>query len=109
MANPGHSANLNFAERQIQSPRQTFPLPSVNGPEYDLSIQHLDGEAIMRVRGGKKHGRYSIVNSTLDTATTPTLWRVAKISQDIRIHVSPSTPDVRTVPLPNTINIFKEI
>ena len=74
MANPGHSANLNFAERQIQSPRQTFPLPSVNGPEYDLSIQHLDGEVIMRVGGGKKHGRYWIGNNTLDIATTPTLY-----------------------------------
>jgi hypothetical protein len=31
---------------------------TVHGPEYDLTIQDLDGEVLMRVGGGKKHGRY---------------------------------------------------
>jgi hypothetical protein len=30
----------------------------VHGPEYDPSTENLDGEVIMRVGGGKKHGRY---------------------------------------------------
>jgi hypothetical protein len=30
----------------------------VHGPEYDPTIQDLDGEVLMRVGGGKKHGRY---------------------------------------------------
>jgi hypothetical protein len=30
---------------------------AVHGPEYDPSTQDLDGEVIMRVGGGKKHGR----------------------------------------------------
>ena len=30
----------------------------VHGPEYDPSTEDLDGEVVMRVRGGKKHGRY---------------------------------------------------
>ena len=30
----------------------------VHGPEYDLSTEDLGGEVVMRVGGGKKHGRY---------------------------------------------------
>ena len=30
----------------------------VHGSEYDLSTEDLDGEVIMRVGGGKKHGWY---------------------------------------------------
>jgi hypothetical protein len=30
----------------------------VHGPEYDPTIQDLDGEVLMRGGGGKKHGRY---------------------------------------------------
>ena len=30
----------------------------VHGLEYDLSTQPLDGEVVMRVGGGKKHGWY---------------------------------------------------
>jgi hypothetical protein len=46
---------------------------TVHGPEYDPTTQDLDGEVVMRVGGGKKHGRYWIGDSTLDTTTTPTL------------------------------------
>jgi hypothetical protein len=45
----------------------------VHGPEYDPITQDLDGEVVMRVGGGKKHGQYWIGDSTLDTTTTPTL------------------------------------
>ncbi|RLM75667.1 uncharacterized protein C2845_PM15G02750 [Panicum miliaceum] len=40
----------------------------VHGPEWDPSAHPLDGEIIMRVGGGKKHGRYYIGDDTLDTA-----------------------------------------
>ena len=30
----------------------------VHGLEYNPSIEDLDGEVVMRVGGGKKHGRY---------------------------------------------------
>jgi len=30
----------------------------VHGPEYNPSTEDLDGEVVMRVGGGKKHGRY---------------------------------------------------
>ncbi|XP_072148972.1 uncharacterized protein [Setaria viridis] len=48
----------------------------VHGPEYDPSTQELDGEVVMRVGKGKKHGRYWIGDSTIDTATTPTLSQI---------------------------------
>jgi hypothetical protein len=49
---------------------------TVHGPEYDLTTAELDPELIMRVGGGKNHGQYWITNSTLDTATTPTLSQI---------------------------------
>jgi hypothetical protein len=30
----------------------------VHGPDYDLRTEDIDGDVLMRVRGGKKHGRY---------------------------------------------------
>ena len=40
---------------------------------WDLATTPLSGEAIMRVGGGKKHGRYWLGDSVVDTASTPTL------------------------------------
>ena len=60
----------------------------VHGPEYDPSTEDLDGEVIMRVGGGKKHGQYWIGDSTLDTATTPTL-------SQIRARSTSSSPAIR--------------
>ena len=48
----------------------------VHGPESDLTTQDLDGEVVMRVGGGKKHGRYWIADGTIDSASTPTLSQV---------------------------------
>ena len=45
----------------------------VHGSQFDPSIQDLDGEIVTRVGGGKKHGRYWIGDSAIDTASTPTL------------------------------------
>jgi len=45
----------------------------VHGPEFDPSTAPIDGEIVMRVGGGKKHGRYWIGDSVIDTASTPTL------------------------------------
>jgi hypothetical protein len=46
---------------------------TVHGPEYDPSTEDRDGEVIMRVGGGKKHGRYWLGDDAIDTAATPTL------------------------------------
>ena len=48
----------------------------VHGPVQDPSSQLFDGEVIMRVGGGKKHGRYYIGDGLLDTASTPTLSQI---------------------------------
>jgi len=63
----------------------------VHGPQFDPSTQDLDGEIVMRVGGGKKHGRYWIGDSTLDMASTPTL-------SQIRARSTSSSPAIRPRP-----------
>lgn len=70
----------------------------VHGPDWDPSTEDLDGEIIMRVGGGKKHGRYWIGDSTLDTASTPTL-------SQIRARSSSSAPPIRPRPSATDIRI----
>ena len=48
----------------------------VHGPEYDPAAHDLEGEAVMRAGGGKKHGRYFLGDSVIDTASTPTLSQI---------------------------------
>ena len=48
----------------------------VHGLEYNLSTEDLDGEVVMRVGGGKKHGRYWIGDGAIDSAATPSLCLV---------------------------------
>ena len=48
----------------------------VHGPQYDPSTEDLDGEVVMRVGGGKKHGRYWIGDSAIDSASTPSLSQI---------------------------------
>ena len=48
----------------------------VHGADFDPTSQDIDGEIVMRVGGGKKHGRYWIGDSTVDTASTPTLSQI---------------------------------
>ena len=56
------------------------------GPDWNPAANPLDGEIIMRMSGGKAHGRYSLGDSTLDTASTPTLSQIRARS---------SNPDIR--------------
>ena len=60
----------------------------VHGPDWDPSAHDLDGELIMKVGGGKKHGRYWIGDSLIDTASTPTLAQ-------IRARSTSSSPAIR--------------
>lgn len=46
------------------------------GPEWDPAAAPLDGDVIMRVGGGKKHGRYAIANSSVDPLSTSTLSQI---------------------------------
>ena len=65
----------------------------VHGPEFDVMNEPIDGEVVMRVGGGKKHGRYWFGDSLVDMATTPTL-------SQIRARSTSSSPAIR--PRPDT-------
>jgi hypothetical protein len=61
----------------------------VHGPKYDPSIEDLDGEVIMRVGGGKKHGWYWLGDGAIDTAATPTLSQIRARSTSISLAIRP--------------------
>jgi hypothetical protein len=44
--------------------------------DFDPLTEELDGEVIMRIGGGKKHGHYYIGANTLDVTNTPTLSQI---------------------------------
>ncbi|XP_072148418.1 uncharacterized protein [Setaria viridis] len=54
----------------------------VHGPDFDPSSEDIDGEIVMRVGGGKKHGRYCIGDDVINTASTPTLSQIRARSTD---------------------------
>ena len=58
---------------------------------WDPATAPLSGEAIMRAGGGKKHGRYCLADSVVDTASTPTL-------SQLRARTTDSTPPIRPRP-----------
>ena len=58
---------------------------------WDPATAPLSGEAIMRAGGGKKHGRYWIANSLVDTTSTPSLTQ-------LRARTIDSTPPIRPRP-----------
>jgi hypothetical protein len=61
----------------------------VHGPDYDPTTQDFDGELVMRVGGGKKHERYWLGDSILDTATTPTLSQIRARSMSESLAIRP--------------------
>jgi hypothetical protein len=48
----------------------------VHGLEYDPSIEQINPDVLMRVGGGKRHGRYWIADRAIDSSSTPTLSQV---------------------------------
>jgi hypothetical protein len=48
----------------------------VRGPDYDLRTENIDGDVLMKVGGGKRHGRYWIADGAIDSSSTPTLSHV---------------------------------
>jgi hypothetical protein len=45
----------------------------IHGLDYDPRIEDIDGDVLMRVRGGKRHGQYWIADGAIDSSYTPTL------------------------------------
>jgi hypothetical protein len=48
----------------------------VHGSQYDPATEELDTELVMRMGGGKRHGRYWIADSGIDSSSTPTLSQI---------------------------------
>jgi hypothetical protein len=48
----------------------------VHDPDYDPSTEPIDPDVLMRVGGGKRHGRYWIADGAIDSSSTPTLSQV---------------------------------
>ena len=61
---------------------------ALHGDTWDPATAPLSGEAIMRAGGGKKHGRYWLADSVVDTASTPNL-------SQLRARTIDSTPPIR--------------
>ena len=61
----------------------------VHGSEYDPSTEDLDGEVIMKVGGGKKHGRYWIGDGAIDSAATPSLSQIRASSTSTSLAIRP--------------------
>ena len=62
----------------------------VYGPEYDPTTQPIDLEVVMRVGGGKKHGRYFLGNGSISSSRN--------LSQ-IRAESTSGSPAIRQRPV----------
>jgi hypothetical protein len=59
----------------------------VHGPDYDPRIEDIDRDVLIRVEGGKRHGRYWIADRAIDLSSTPTVSQVrARPRQDSSHH-----------------------
>jgi hypothetical protein len=54
----------------------TTKAQEVHGPDYDMRTEDIDPDVLMRVEGGKRHGRYWIADEAIDSSSTPTLSQV---------------------------------
>jgi hypothetical protein len=60
----------------------------VHGPDYDPRTEDIDRDVLMRVRGGKRHGKYWIVDGAIDSLSIPTLSHVR--ARSMSMSVSPT-------------------
>jgi hypothetical protein len=67
----------------------TSMVREIHGVECDPTTEDLDGEVVMRIGGGKKHGRYWIADGAIDSSSTPTL-------SQIRARSTSASPAIRT-------------
>ena len=75
----------------------------VHGSDYDpRTEERLDPEIVMQVGEGKKHGRFWLGNSVLNTGSTPPLnhLRAASTSSSVPISQRPTTVAALHVSIP---------
>jgi hypothetical protein len=61
----------------------------VHGLEFDPATEDLDGEVVMRVEGGKNHGRHWIADGAIDSSSTPTLSQIRARSTRASLGIRP--------------------
>jgi hypothetical protein len=54
---------------------------SLHRDDYDPSSQDFDPEVVMRIGGGKKHGRYYLGDGVIDATSTPSLSQIRARTQ----------------------------
>ena len=62
---------------------------SVHGLEYDPSTEDFDVEIVMRVGGGKKHGRYWLGDGVIDSTSTTSLSQIRARSTSASLAIRP--------------------
>jgi hypothetical protein len=81
----------------------------IHGPEFDPTTEDLDGEVIMRVGGGKKHGRYWIADGTIDSSSTPTLSQIrarsTSVSPGVRTRLDTSQLQIETLQVISSLSV----
>ena len=60
-----------------------------HGEDVDPASQPLDADLVMRLGGGKQHGRYWMADSQVDTASTPTLSQIRARSTSSSLPIRP--------------------
>jgi hypothetical protein len=61
----------------------------VHGPKYDPRTEQIDPDVLMRVGGGKRHGRYWIADGAIDSSSTPTPSQVRARSTGSSLAIRP--------------------
>jgi hypothetical protein len=67
----------------------TLVARSLHGDDYDSSSQDFDPEVVMRIGGGKKHGRYYLGDGIIDATSTLSLSQIRARSTDASIPIRP--------------------
>ena len=57
--------------------------------DFDPATQPLDTDLLMRLGGGKQHGRYWMANSTVDSGSVPSLDEIRSRSTGSSIPIRP--------------------
>jgi len=86
-ASGGSAEDYNNPNIHTHVTRYTEIGKALHGDTWDPATAPLSGEAIMRAGGGKKHDRYWLGDSIVDTASTPTL-------SQLRARTTNSTPPI---------------
>ena len=79
----------------------TSTIREIYGADYNMRTEPIDAEVIMRLGGGKKHGRLWIADGAIDSTTVPSLDAIraqsTSSSQPIRTRPSPALQQVHAL------------